>query len=176
MTSIKTEQIPISDRISISLASVLFLATSWILFCHLGTAHLWNPEGRVGEVVREMFVRGDFMHPTSGWQPHVSKPLIPYWLAVVATKLHGTLDEWSIRLPSAIAGVLAVISTALLGMRLFSSLVGLTAGTILVSSLGLALWGRCTAADMLSLAGIIVSVTWYWWWRDRPTPLWPSGI
>ena len=166
--SLKPQKDPISGRALILSALALLLATSWILFCQLGTAHLWKSEGRVGEVVREMFVRGDFIHPTSGWQPHISKPLIPYWLAVAASKVHGGLDEWSLRLPSAIAGLIAVFSTVVLGMRLFSAPVGLTAGAILASSLGLALWGRCAAADMLSLMGIIISVTWYWSWRDRP--------
>lgn len=169
--SLKIKKDLIPDRVLILSALAVLLATSWILFCQLGTAHLWKPEGRVGEVVREMFVRDDFIHPTSSWQPHVSKPLVPYWLAIAASKIHGDLDEWSLRLPSAIAGVVAVFSTVVLGLRLFSASVGLTAGAIFASSLGFALWGRCAAADMLSLMGIIISVTWYWCWRDRPTVL-----
>jgi len=120
---------------------ILLLAASWTLFCHLGVAPLWKPEGRVAEVVREMFVRNDFLHPTSGWIPHVTKPLIPYWLAAATAVIHGALDEWSLRIPSAIAGLISVVSTVLLGYRISSMRIGLISGAVLGSCLGFVLWG-----------------------------------
>ncbi len=146
----------------------LLLTASWLLFCHLGLAPLWKPEGRVAEVVREMFVRHDFIHPTSGWIPHVTKPLLPYWLIVGVSKLAGGLSELTIRIPSAMAAVIAVLSTAVLGMKLFSPRTGFYGAVILCSTYGFVLWGRCGAADMLSLSSIVLSVSWYWWWRERP--------
>ena len=146
-----------------------FAGAAWAVFCHLATAPLWKPEGRVAEVVREMFVRGDFLHPTSSWIPHVSKPIIPYWFVALASIIHGELDEFSLRLPAAIAAMIALVALWWMAGRLFSRTVAAWSVAVMGSCYGFVLWARCGAADILSLAGITLSVSWYVRWKEAPS-------
>jgi len=155
----------------ILLTVLLILASIWIIFYKLGVAPLWKPEGRVAEVVREMFIRHDFLHPTSGWKPHVTKPIVPYWLDVIVVHLTGKLNELTLRIPSAIGAVIAIITLVLFGKKLLSNTVGIISALLLLTSYGFILWARCAAADILNLSFILITITWYWWWKDRPSAI-----
>ncbi len=139
----------------------LFLLSVALLFAHLGLAPLWKAEARIAEVVREMILKKDYLHPTCLWVPYVTKPLVPYWLCVVFYKLRGTLDELTLRLPVAMLAAFATAATALIGRRLYNLKTGLFSGFFLVTCYGFITWGRCAAPDMLNVSAIIVSVAWY---------------
>jgi len=139
-----------------------------LLFCGLGDRSLWGSEGRWAEVVREMLLTKDYLHPMIGGEPYFDKPLLTYWLIVIVAKVSGTLNEWVVRVPSALAGVAAVWATMNIGKRLWSPQVGRIAGWILLTTYGFLVWSRAAAADAENLAAIMLCVSWYWLRRDKP--------
>ncbi len=148
---------------------VLFLATVILLFWGLGTSGLWGSEGRWAEIVREMFLTGDFFHPRIGGEPYFDKPLLTYWLIAGITAATGILNEWVVRMPSAVSGVAVIWATRWIGGRLWSAATGRLAAWILLSTYGFLFWGRTAAADMENLAAIMVAIAWYWCKRDQPS-------
>src|SRR5260221_13388852 len=87
------------------LALVVLIA--W--FAALDTRKLQHPdEGRYAEIAREMAVSGDWVTPRLNDLKYFEKPPLQYWIGAAAFNAFG-VSEWTARLPSAVAGVLAVI-------------------------------------------------------------------
>ncbi len=147
----------------------MLLFSVLLLFVHLGLAPLNKAEGRIAEVVREMLITGDYFHPTCLWVPYTTKPLLPYWLIICFYRLRPVLDEFTLRFPSVLFAALAILSTFLLGRRLFSTKTALLGGIILSTCYGVITWGRCAAADMMNMSLIVIAVSYYWLNRDRPS-------
>ena len=147
---------------------LLFLAAVILLFCGLGTGGLWGSEGRWAEVVREMFLTRDFFHPTNNGEPYFDKPLLTYWFIAVITAITGMLNEWVVRIPSAVSGLVVIGAMRWIGGRLWSARTSRLAAWILLSTYGFVLWGRTAAADMENLAAIILALAWYCSRKDHP--------
>lgn len=157
------------NRVRVIRADILLaLVAVLLLFWGLGERGLWTAEGRWAEVTREMFLTGDFFHPTINGEPYFDKPLLTYWLIALISTLTGRFDEWTVRLPSAISGLLALWATVYLGRRLWSAEVGRTAGWILLTTYSFLFWSRAGTADMENMAAITLALAWYWAKRDRP--------
>lgn len=157
------------NRARVGRADILLaLVAVLLLFWTLGERGLWTAEGRWAEVTREMFLTGDFFHPTINGEPYFDKPLLTYWLIALISTLTGRLDEWTVRLPSAISGLLALWATVYLGRRLWSAEVGRTAGWILLTTYSFLFWSRAGTADMENMAAVTLALAWYWAKRDRP--------
>lgn len=148
--------------------ALLYLLAAFLLFWGLGNRGLWVAEGRWAVIAREMLSSGDFFHPTINGEPYFDKPLLTYWWILAASFLTGGVNEWAVRLPSALSGFAAILCTARLGRRLWSSEVGRTAGWLLLSTYGFLFWARVGTAEMENLAAVVLAVTWYWARRDRP--------
>ena len=89
-------------------AAVLFLP--W-----LGARDLWNPnEPLYGQAVAEMHAAGNWLVPTVNGESFHEKPILYFWSALVAAKLFGEVNETALRLPSAVAGIAAVLLVYLL--------------------------------------------------------------
>ncbi len=138
-----------------------------LLFCMLGARSLWGSEGRWAEIAREMVLRNDYFHPTINWAPYFDKPLFTYWVIVAASWITGTINEFTARLPNAVAGLGALWATAFLGTRLFSRHAGYTAAWLLLNSFGFLFWSRTACADMENVAFILFAVLWYRLNADR---------
>lgn len=140
----------------------------FLLFWILGCRELWASEGRWAEITREMFLNQNFFHPTINGQAYFDKPLLTYWLVAIASFLPpGGLNEWAVRLPSALAALLTLWATRRLGCRLWSKKVGHTAGWLLLSTYGLLFWGRTGAADMENLATVMLATLWFFSRRNK---------
>lgn len=147
---------------------LFFVAVFFLLFWALGERSLWGSEGRWAEITREMFTSGDFFHPTIGGEPYFEKPLLTYWAIAVFSAITGRLDEFILRLPSALAALVVLACTVYLGRRLWSRKTGWLAGGLLLTSYGLLMYSHVASAETENLAAIILAVTWYWTHRDRP--------
>jgi|GEM_PF-294885 4-amino-4-deoxy-L-arabinose transferase-like glycosyltransferase len=92
----------------------LLLVCSIAFFWQLGNLGLVGPdEPRYARVAREMWQRGDWLTPTLGGTPWFEKPALLYWLIGLNFQLIG-FNEWSARLPSAVAATLTVAMLACL--------------------------------------------------------------
>jgi 4-amino-4-deoxy-L-arabinose transferase-like glycosyltransferase len=148
--------------------SVLLFAAACILLSATAGRGLWASEGRWAEVVREMFISGDFFHPTIGGEPYFDKPLLTYWLIAACSAVTGRLNEFIVRLPSVLAALVTLACTMYLGRRLWSPRVGQVAGGLLLTSYGLLMYSNVASAETENLAAVMLAVTWYWTRRDRP--------
>ena len=110
----------------------LVAAAAW--FAGLGARHLQHPdEGRYGEIAREMAQSGDWITPRLNDLKYFEKPPLQYWLNAAAFDALGVSD-WSARLPSAVAGFLAVIAVGLTAARLAGADAGPLAALVLAGS------------------------------------------
>ena len=138
---------------------------------HLGDRALWGSESRWAEIARNMLLTRDFFHPIINEALYFDKPLLSYWLIIVASFATGGLGELATRIPSALAGLLALWATRSLGRRLWTEDVAESAGWILLTSLGFVFWSRTAAADMQNLAAVVLAVAWFFAHERSPGPI-----
>ncbi len=141
---------------------IFFWASAiFMLFWSLGSRELWGSEDRWAEITREMFLSGDFFHPTINNTPYFDKPLLSYWFIAATAVVTGSLNELTTRIPSAIAGLLALWATFIMARKMWSEKAAATAAWILLTSYGFIFWARTAAADMENLTVIILAIAWY---------------
>lgn len=138
------------DLISITLTLGFFYAL-WI-----GTHPLFTPdEGRYSEIAREMIATRDYITPRLNGVVFLDKPILYYWLQVIAIKLFG-LKEWALRFWPACVGMLACVITYITGRILFDRRTGILAAIILATSP--LYYGAAHYANLdLEVAGLIGS-------------------
>jgi 4-amino-4-deoxy-L-arabinose transferase-like glycosyltransferase len=147
---------------------IFFSATAlFLLFWSLGSKELWGSEDRWAEITRVMFLSGDYLHPTINGEPYFDKPLLSYWFIAFTAVVTGSLDELSTRIPSAVAGLLALWATFIMARRMWSEKTAATAIWILLTSYGFIFWARTAAADMANLTAIILAVAWYQFRKEK---------
>lgn len=128
---------------------ILLVIFGCIFTAGLGSAPLIDPdEGRYAEIPREMIERGDLVTPTLNYVKYFEKPPLLYWANAASMSLFGE-NEFAVRLPSAIAGLLSVLLVYAAGRRLYDRRTALLAGFILGSSTGFFMQSRIILTDML---------------------------
>jgi len=145
----------------------LFIAAALLLFMMLGGRELWTQEHRWADIVSGMFFRHDFFHPYLGSNDYYDKPLLSYWLIAAVSVITRQLNTWVLRLPSALAGLLAIWSIYRLGYRLRDKQFGLFCGWLLTTTFYFIFWARVSSADMLNIAGSLFAVAWYFEKREE---------
>jgi len=144
-------------------AVFFFWATAcFLLLWALGVRAIWGPEGRWAEITREMMATRDFFHPAQNGNPYFDKPLLSYWFITFTSILFGRLNEWTLRIPSALSALAGLWATIDIGRRLWSERVGRMAGWLLLTTYGVLFWGRVGTAEMENLAAAVLAVAWYW--------------
>ena len=141
---------------------VFWLFSVFALFFFLGYNALWASEDRWAEIAREMLITGDWLHPAINWQVYFDKPPLSYWLILPFAMIRGGVDEFIARTPSALAGLLGLWGTLMLGKKLFDRRTALLAGWLLLTSYGFLFWARTAAADTANLAAIVFAVGWFY--------------
>ena len=110
---------------------MLALAAVIAWFAALDLRLLQHPdEGRYAEIAREMAASGDWVTPRLNDLKYFEKPPLQYWLGAAAFDAFG-VNEWTARLPSAIAGFLAVLAVGFTAARLASPDAGAFAALVL---------------------------------------------
>ena len=104
-------------------------AVAW--FANLDVRKLQHAdEGRYAEIAREMVASGDWVTPRLNGIKYFEKPPLQYWLTAVSFEALG-LDEWTARLPGALAGFLTIVVVGYAGAIVASPAVGAYAATAL---------------------------------------------
>lgn len=91
-------------------------------------------EGRYAEIAREMAVSGDFVTPRLNDLKYFEKPPLQYWVGAAAFEVLG-VNEWTARLPAALAGLFAVLAVGFAGARLVDGATGAYAALVLVGAI-----------------------------------------
>lgn len=134
-----------STRVGYPLLVAAVAAT--VFFTALGAPRLWDEdEPKNAECAREMLERGDWLVPTFNYQLRTDKPILLYWLMLLAYHAAG-VSEWSARCVSAALGVGTCLLTYGLGARLYRPAVGAWAGAALATSLLFGVAARAATPD-----------------------------
>ncbi|MBI3291406.1 MAG: hypothetical protein HYZ73_01135 [Elusimicrobia bacterium] len=157
----------------------LLLVVAGLYLFRLGAVGLYEPaEGRYAEIARTMVTSGDWVIPRLNGVRYFEKPPLLYWTTAVSFQWFG-LNEFAARLPTALAALVGIVATVMLGMTLgresacpesraepaLSEVegsrdrgVGVRAGLILATSLGYFLFARVVRPDMWLIAGLTVGL------------------
>ena len=130
-----------------------------LYFFGLGSRDFWAPvEPRYGEIVRLMFATGEWIVPTVNGGIYTDKPILFFWLALIASKIAGGVSEWTVRLPAALGGIGFILSTYLFGRDFFSPRVGLIAAAILATTMRVIWESRWAHVDMVFCCWFMLAV------------------
>ena len=116
----------------------------------IGLFDLWYPdEPDIAEVAQAMFVSGDWIVPRRMGVIWVDYPPLIYWAGSISSYVFGGMNEFTLRLPSALAAIGLVLLTCAVGSRWFDAKTGLWAGFLLLTFSQFALQAMGYRTDML---------------------------
>jgi 4-amino-4-deoxy-L-arabinose transferase-like glycosyltransferase len=104
---------------------------------------------------------GTWVIPTFNFQLRTAKPVMLYWLQRASYEVFG-ISEWSARLPSAVAGLLAMLLTYELGRRMFGRATGLLAGVVLASAVQFGILAHAATPDATLLVFTTLAFLAFW--------------
>jgi 4-amino-4-deoxy-L-arabinose transferase-like glycosyltransferase len=102
--------------------------------------------------------------PTFNYQLRTAKPALLYWLQRASYDIFG-VSEWSARLPSVLAGWLAVLLTYELARRMFGRATGLLGGIVLASVLQFGMLTHAATPDATLL--LFTMLTYFAFWTGH---------
>ena len=123
--------------VKIKLWALLLLVALCFLqfFWRLGDVPFYSRgESREGLVIWEMVKTGNLILPMINGDYIPFKPPLFHWIGVLAAKITGGVDEFSIRFPSALFATLGALLTYTLGARLWNERAGRFAALILATN------------------------------------------
>ena len=159
-------------RFYVFLYIVLLILT---LFYNLGERPLFGVEGRWAEAAREMSLTGSYFVPTINFSPHITKPLIPFLLIKLSCSFFG-YNEFAVRLPSAILALLSIVFFYFLARKLFDEKYRWLALLFFSTTLGFIEFARLAQSEIYQLFGLLVALSFYVNYRDRPSFLGYTGF
>jgi 4-amino-4-deoxy-L-arabinose transferase-like glycosyltransferase len=115
---------PLTAAFSRRTWTLLAIAIAIVWFANLDVRKLQHPdEGRYAEIAREMVASGDWVTPRLNGIKYFEKPPLQYWLTAAAFRAF-ELDEWTARLPGALAGFLTILIVGYVGSIVASKTAG----------------------------------------------------
>ncbi len=128
---------------------VLLVVVYLSFYFNLGSVPLFDlDEGAFSEATREMLSSGNYITTYLGGELRFDKPILIYWLQALSVKLFG-LNEFALRLPSAIAATAWAALLYLFTKKLFDAKTALLAALFMVSALQISVIAKAAIADAL---------------------------
>lgn len=147
---------------------------AWLLILLVAVAALFpgiaaipvmdRDEGRYAQATKQMMETGDYVDIRLQDQPRYGYPAGTYWIKAASAELFGGAEApiWAYRLPSFLAGIVAVLGTAWLAARIGGPAAGVGAGMLLATALVVAVESRTARSDALLLATVVVAQAALW--------------
>lgn len=149
---------------------IIIIAVSVVLcFGLLGAHDLWTQEQRWVDIVSMMFLRDDFLHPYLGATPYYDKPLLSYWLIAAIVSVTHQLSTFTVRIPSAIFGMLGLYSAYRIAKQCYGKNAAFMYVWMFLSSFFYIFWARTASADILNVASVLFAISIYLAHRDKPS-------
>jgi 4-amino-4-deoxy-L-arabinose transferase-like glycosyltransferase len=125
-----------------------------LIFCwQLGGLPLLSlNEGRRALVIKEMFLSSNWILPTQNGELYLTKPPLLYWFSLIFSYIVGEVNEWTLRLPSAIAAISIVAMVYSFSKKHFGAWTALFSVQILITNVAFAMLGRRVEIEMLLAA------------------------
>ncbi len=98
---------------------------------------------------RTMMETGNWIVPLFGGVPRLTKPPLVYWTVAGSATLFGELNEWTARVPAAIAAVLLTLLVGWQAGRWYGPVAGIAAAAVQITSVYMIIFSRKAEVDML---------------------------
>jgi len=128
---------------------ILFILCAILFTYHLGGAlPIIESEKFYFQSVKEMFARHDWITPYYQGRFRFQKPILFYWLVSASYLVFG-INNFGVRFPSALFGILTVIFTFNIGRKLFDRKTGLLSAALLATFAIFFMYARYASPDMV---------------------------
>jgi 4-amino-4-deoxy-L-arabinose transferase-like glycosyltransferase len=139
-----------------------------IALTQLGSARLWDrDEPRNAQCAREMLAANNWIVPTFDGELRTHKPVLLYWGQMASYRVFG-VNEWSARLPSALAGVLTALLVYVTARRFASEDVATYSGIAISSMLLFAMATRAATPDGVLILSVTLAIALFARFAWRP--------
>jgi 4-amino-4-deoxy-L-arabinose transferase-like glycosyltransferase len=124
----------------------------------LGSIAIKGEEGRRILPAVRMLETGDYVVPQVGSNPYYRKPPLVNWLVAASFKLFGVRNEWTARLPSALAVLAVAIAFVTVARASLGAKGSIAAAMIWLTNIGIIEKGRLIEIEALyvSLSGLAI--------------------
>jgi len=135
----------------------------------LGSLEIKGEEGRRILPAVTMLETGNYLVPQVGSEPYYRKPPLVNWLVAASFKLTGHHNEWTARLPSALAVLAVALALIIVAGASLGPNGSLIAALIWLVNFGMIEKGRLIEIEALyvSLFGLGLICWLSWWWQRR---------
>ena len=136
------------------------VAAAFLFLVGLGSSRaLTDHEALLAGSAKQMVQSGDWLLLKIGDQPWLEKPALPQWLAAVSAQLWGRYDEWSMRFPFAIAGIVVVGLITQLMTSLFGRTIGTLSGLVQATCVYQVAYARLAESDVMLQMFVIGAIS-----------------
>jgi 4-amino-4-deoxy-L-arabinose transferase-like glycosyltransferase len=137
----------------------------------LGSLAIKGEEGRRILPAIRMLEMGDYVVPQVGNNPYFRKPPLVNWLVAASFKVFGVRNEWTARLPSALAVLALAIAFVTIARSSLGSRGSTVAALIWLTNVGMIEKGRLIEIEALyvSLAGLAI-IFWLTFQNQKKSP------
>lgn len=172
----------IEQSMNSRLQAVAVVVVVWavIYLPALGSIAIKGEEGRRILPAIHMLETGNYIVPQVGSNPYFRKPPLINWLVAGSFKVFGVRNEWTARLPSAIAVLAVAIAFVTVAHCSLGSRGSMIAALIWMTNIGMIEKGRLIEIEALyvSLCGLAI-IFWLSFWDQKKSPwlIWiPSSV
>jgi 4-amino-4-deoxy-L-arabinose transferase-like glycosyltransferase len=103
-------------------------------FAFLGARDFWETENHYAEITRVMLLQGDYWITRFNGSLWADNPPFYFWLTLLFFWATGTVNEWTVRLPSAISATILVLVFYLFSRKWFGGRIAFLATLVLSTS------------------------------------------
>jgi 4-amino-4-deoxy-L-arabinose transferase-like glycosyltransferase len=147
---------------------IVLLVWSVVYLPALGSLAIKGEEGRRILPAIEMLKTGDYVVPQVGSNPYFRKPPLVNWLVAASFKFFGARNEWTARLPSALAVLAVAIAFVTIARASLGHKGSMTAALIWLTNIGMIEKGRLIEIEALyvSFCGLAI-IFWLSFWTQK---------
>jgi 4-amino-4-deoxy-L-arabinose transferase-like glycosyltransferase len=115
---------------------IVYLLTLCVIhfFAFLGARDFWETENHYAEITRVMLLEGDYWITRLNGDLWADNPPFYFWLTLLFSWATGTVDEWTVRLPSALSATILVVVFYLFSRKWFGGRIAFLATLVLSTS------------------------------------------
>src|SRR5438105_12509447 len=159
---------------------IVLLVWAVVYLPALGSLAIKGEEGRRILPAIQMLKTGDYVVPQVGSNPYFRKPPLVNWMVAGSFKFFGARNEWTARLPSALAVLAVAIAFVTIARASLGPTGSMTAALIWLTNIGMIEKGRLIEIEGLyvSLSGLAI-IFWLSFWSQKKSPwlIWlPASI
>ena len=157
---------------------VVFLAWAVIYLPALGSIAIKGEEGRRILPAVGMLKTGNYIVPEVGGNPYFRKPPLVNWMVAASFRIFGVRNEWTARLPSAVAVLAVAIALVTVARASLGPRGSIIAALIWMTNIGMIEKGRLIEIEALyiSLCGLAI-IFWLSFLGKSPWLIWvPSCV